>query len=334
MSSALKQLTPHMVAYSEEFADSGNINWLPYLMYFHPLNFKSNVVNTDSKGFRCSEAFGEKYSIAGSEEFHSVNVLAGSSTVFGIGASEDRYTLASCLTEKEGKDVRWINFGGRSFNSTQEMILFSLYRHQLPQVDRIVLFSGFNDLGLARLPKRLRLDHGAFFMCNDFYDAMKKKKQSRFSNWFQTKTAQAEDDIPSLNEQIDYAAALTLRNLSNWSAMAVDMGAKLTFVLQPLANWVRDVGSKEEEALFAELERKGRFEEFYGDILTQKAYAAYRDKLRMGAEDLNVGFIDIVSHLQNHIPQDFWLFVDRIHFTDQGHKAVADLLLTLLKEDE
>ena len=72
--------------------------------------------------------------------------------MFGIGASADRHTLASRLTENDSRETAWVNFGGRSFNSTQEMILFCLHRHLLPPIKEIVLFSGFNDLGLSRLP--------------------------------------------------------------------------------------------------------------------------------------------------------------------------------------
>ncbi|PTW60620.1 hypothetical protein C8N35_104245 [Breoghania corrubedonensis] len=325
-----------MRAYSEEFADSGNINWLPYTMYFHPYNYESDVVNTDATGFRYSHARGSRYSLGDRDGIDEVRVIAGSSTVFGIGASADRHTLASRLSENDPRAVPWINFGGRSFNSTQEMILFSLNRQHLPKVKEIVLFSGFNDLGLARLPARLRQEHGAFFMCNDFFDAMGGRKQSRFSSWFGggRKAAEEEGKTPTHDEQIDYAARLVLRNLANWRAMANDMGAELTFVLQPLANWVRKTGTAEEEALFAELERKGRFAENYGDILEEDAYRAYRDRLRSGTQDLGVRFIDIVPQIRQSLPEDFWLFVDRIHFTDQGHDWMANLLLKALLQEK
>ena len=51
---AINKLTPHMQAYSEEFADNGNINWLPYLMYFHPFGFSSPVVNRPSPDYSSS----------------------------------------------------------------------------------------------------------------------------------------------------------------------------------------------------------------------------------------------------------------------------------------
>ena len=328
---AVNRLTPHMPAYSHEFADDGNVNWLPYTMYFHPFNFRSTVVNTDSSGFRFSEARGATYSVTERGGVERCCVLAGSSTAFGIGASADRYTLASCMTEHDSHAAPWINFGARSFNSTQEMILFALHRHRLPHVEEVVLLSGFNDLGLARLPSRIRHEHGAFFMCSEFYDAMRKKKPSRFSMWLGGQRGEVKDDVPSLGEQIGYASDLTLRNLANWRAMCVEMGAKLTFVLQPLASWIRDIGSREEEELFAEREKLGGFADQYGEILSRDAYAEYRDRLAVGATALGVPFVDLTSHLRTAVADDFWLFVDRIHFTDQGHDRVSQLLIDCLR---
>lgn len=45
-------LTPQMAEYEQKFTDGGEVRWLPYLMYFHPTDHRSFVVNTDSAGFR------------------------------------------------------------------------------------------------------------------------------------------------------------------------------------------------------------------------------------------------------------------------------------------
>jgi hypothetical protein len=324
----IEQLTPYMKSYSEEFSDAGNINWLPYLMYFHPFDHRSGVVNTDSSGFRFSIYQDTPVSVKNSDGIEEVSIIAGSSTVFGIGASSDDHTLASYLS-KHDHEMCWLNFGGRSYNSTQEMMLFSLYRDKLPKIRKIVLFSGFNDLGLSRLPENLRLEHGAFFMCSDFFDAMRKTRQSIIKKWrSQTKIDEAKSrDLPSLKEQIDFAASLTIRNLSNWKAFADDMDAELIFVLQPLANWVRRKGSVQEEAIFDDLEKKGHFEEIYGDILSKGSYQTYRDRLSDDVEALGVRFLDMTSLLKSRVKPDDWLFVDRIHFTDRGHELVSKIIL-------
>lgn len=328
--SFLERLTPQMLAYSKEFADNGKINWLPYIMYFHPYNYRSSVVNTDSRGFRYSNACGKIYSVGDCSQLKRCRIIAGSSTVFGIGASADCHTLASRMSRNDPHASPWINFGGRSFNSTQEMILFSLNRHLLPEIDEVVLMSGFNDLGLARLPARFRQEHGAFFMGNQFHSAMQSFHETRVSRWVSRRKAAEHDDVPSLEAQISYAVDLTRRNLANWSALCSDMKAPLTFVLQPLANWVRIRGAKEEELLFAEREKLGGFAQQYGDILTQEAYKTYRDKLAAACNELGISFIDLTSAIQTSISDDFWLFVDRIHFTDEGHDIVARILIEQL----
>ena len=41
--SAIMDLTPYMREYARDFADTGDINWLPYLMYFHPFSYSSSA---------------------------------------------------------------------------------------------------------------------------------------------------------------------------------------------------------------------------------------------------------------------------------------------------
>lgn len=331
------RLTPHMMEYEEKFTDGGEVRWLPYLMYFHPAGHKSAVVNTDASGFRYAERAGKKYSAADHGDAASVRLLAGSSTAFGIGASADRWTLASCLSEHDSRAAPWLNFGGRSFNSTQELMLLVLYRHLLPKVDEIVLFSGFNNLGLARLPARVRGEHGAFFCCNQFFDAFDHRADENgldaVKKWFKGEkggpAAQA-DAPPTMLEQIDYAADLSLRHLDVWRVLAESMGAKLTYVLQPLSGWVRKHGCAEEEALFAELDKLGNFSEVYGDILQKEVCEEYAARLQRGAQAMGVNFVNLSPVLSASLKPEQWLFVDRIHFTDQGHDFVAKKLLELI----
>jgi hypothetical protein len=329
-------LTPHMLDYEEKFTDGGEVRWLPYLMYFHPPGHRSAVVNTDRAGFRYADWERKKISVADHQGVDSVRLIAGSSTVFGIGASADRWTLASCLSANDQRPSPWLNFGGRSFNSTQELLLFVLNRHLLPKVEEIVLFSGFNNLGLARLPAEVRLEHGAFFNCNQFFDALKSPAQEggldAVKMWFKggSPTVALANTVPTMAEQIAYAADLTLRHLDVWRVLADAMGAKLTFVLQPLSGWVRAGGSREEEALFAELDKLGNFSEVYGDILQPEVCLEYAGQLKRGADRMNVNFINLGPVLASSLTPDQWLFVDRIHFTDDGHNFVAQKLLELI----
>jgi hypothetical protein len=330
-----------MLPYDEKFSDAGETRWLPYIMYFHPPSHRSEVVNTDRLGFRYATHRGGRVAVDDSREHDVVNVLAGSSTVFGIGATSDAATMASRLNHHtEGESPPWLNFGGRSHNSTQEVILYALHKHRLPRTEQIVLFSGFNDLGLARLPASRRGESGAFFLCNTFFERLGGSGNGQVRGLSRLRRLRSadgdlepadEDTILDLDDQIAYAADLVVRHLDLWRALATDAGAKLTFVLQPLAGWVREVGTPQEEALFAQLDELGRFSDMYGDIAQGSVGERYSELLRRGCADIGVRFVDITPKVAAAVEPTDWIFVDRIHFNDFGYDLVSKLLLSELE---
>ena len=326
-------LIPYMGGYDQDFSDNGNVRWLPYLMYFHPSNYRSPLVNTDHYGFRYAEINNIRFSVSDHNNMPCAKLIVGSSTVFGIGASSDQWTLASCLSKHDKSNVPWLNFSGRSFNATQELLLMSLYQHLLPPIEEIVIFSGFNDLGLARMPAEKRLDQGAFFNCNQFFDRMTIQESAR--SLFSMRGKQSHNNKMqhadlTIAEQIDFAAQLILKHLHIWKIFANAMQAKLTYILQPLSGWVRQQGCQEEERLFAELDQIGKFSDVYGDILNPTVCNEYAAQLEKGAQNLGVNFINFSPLLSQSTSIDQWLFVDRIHFTDHGHDVVAKKILELI----
>jgi hypothetical protein len=332
-----------MLQYAEKFDDRGDIRWLPYLMYFHATDHRSEVVNTDSLGFRVSHGpDGLTASVGGDIPGDRVRLLAGSSTAFGIGATSDEHTLSSSLWTKRDPGVPWLNFAGRSHNSTQELLLFLLHRHLLPRVEEIVLFSGFNDLGLSRLPASVRGSYGAFFNCNDFSGQMEQLNETRRrraagalshlrSRRQGAGSATAPEVVPELDEQIALATGSTIRNLDSWRLLAEGTGAKLTYVLQPLATWVRDEPAPEEKVIFQELDALSDFGKVYGDISTPEARESYSRALAAGCERIGVSYLDLNPVLADALGKDEWIFVDRIHFNDHGHHLVAQLLAEQLQ---
>jgi hypothetical protein len=334
--SAVSDLTPQMQGYVGDFMDPNNLGWLPYIMYFHPANFNTDIVSTDGSGFRYTVARGKRYSPTTLNQAEPVRLLIGSSTVFGTGATADRHTIASRLTENDTREELWLNVGGRAFNSIQEFIHFSLYRHQLPPIKEAVIFSGLNDLVLSRLPSQLRGEHGGFFFSREFFDRLTSKKASGFSSWFRkdAKDAEQDDGVLPFDEQLQYTADLILRHLDSWRIVCAAIGARLTYVLQPLANWVRPRGSSEEQAIFAELDHQGSFRETYRDVCAVETHKALVDRLQPRVDAMGVNFIDFTPVLAKAALPDQWLFVDRIHFTDEGSDLVAKLLLRELGQGE
>ncbi|AJX12147.1 hypothetical protein WJ95_03595 [Burkholderia ubonensis] len=333
--SAVSDLTPQMQGYVGEFMDPDNLGWLPYVMYFHPANFKTDIVSTDGSGFRYTEARNKRHSATTLDRSEPVRLLVGSSTVFGTGATADRHTLSSRLTENDPRPEPWVNFGGRAFNSMQELFQFLLYRHQLPPIKEVVIFSGLNDLVLSGLPSHLRGEHGGFFFSQQFFDRLTGKKPSGLTTWFKKEVKEAKpDDILPVDAQIAYTADLILRHVDSWRMLCDAIGARLSYVLQPLANWVRPRGSVEEQAIFAELDTQGSFRETYRDVCSVTTHQAFLERLQPGMTEMGVNFVDFTSVLAKAARPDQWLFVDRIHFTDEGSDVVAKLLLRELNNGD
>lgn len=329
-------LTPQMLQY-DDFDDRSKTRWLPYLMYFHRTDYRSEVINTDRLGFRFTPGPGARVSVGSALPRGPVRLLVGSSSPFGIGVTSDDQTIPALLWSRYAPSLPWVNFCGRSFNSTQETMLYAFFRHLLPPVDEIVFFSGLNDLALSRLPAEQRGEQGAFFNCGEYFDAMEqirakhRKPERRFGR--RPREAAAADPqvepVRPLAERIAGAVESTARNLDLWRLLAPD--ARLSYVLQPLATWIRDEPAPQERLLFGELDEISNFWELYGDIATREAGRAYAEQMRVACEKRGIPFVDISPLLADVVATRDWLFVDRAHFTDVGSDIVARVLAESLR---
>jgi hypothetical protein len=335
MTSHIATLTPQMLHYTEQLYENGKLHWLPYVMYFHPAFHRSAVANTDRLGFRVSRHGTEEASVGGPWQAGPVNVLVGGSTAFGVGATTDAGTASSRLWSRYATEHAWLNFGGRAHNSAQELINFLLHRHLLPEIRNIVLFSGLNNLGLTRLPARMRGEHGAFYHCAEFNDIMhevhRPPRPFALSQLLRRERSAAvprdvSPPVPPAAKQVEIAADLTLRHLGGWRLLADALGATLSFALQPLATWVRDRPALTEQLLFAELDEVFNFRQAYGDIVPPDVGRDYAAALRAGCEKLGVPFVDLSPLLADAVAPDDWIFVDRAHLTDLGYDVVASLI--------
>ena len=96
-----------------EVYDKLIINWAPYLMFFNQPNFRSSVVNTDSRGFRFSGMMGKGDNLTKSK---SVNIFSGGSTAFGVGSTSDKNTIEA------GNQVKFENIIKAVQNTIQVII--------------------------------------------------------------------------------------------------------------------------------------------------------------------------------------------------------------------
>ncbi|MEE1927139.1 Inducer of phenazine A [Streptomyces sp. TRM 70351] len=298
MTSPRAELAPQMEHYTFVLEDQ------PYIGFFQYGDETTPVYRTDADGFRVTRGpDGAAAAVAGERPPGPVRLLAGSSAVFGVGATGDAATVPSRLWSRYATGLPWLNFSGQSHNSVQELMLFTLFRHRLPEVAEIVLLSGVNNLVLSRLPAAQQGRHGAFFECGP-----------------------APETVPSAAERVAHAAALTVRHLGGWQLVAAALGARLTYVLQPLAPWVREELVPQERALFDELDDVSNFRRLHNDIATPEVGREYAKAIGAGCAALGVPFWDLNAALAEAAPPGAWLFVDRVHCTDLGYDTAARLL--------
>lgn len=331
-------LTPQMLDY-DEFNHPARTNHQPYLMYFHRPHHRSGVVNTDRLGFRYSQGLDSAAAVADDVPAGPVNLLGGSSTAFGIGATRDATTIPSRLWTEYAPTLPWLNFAGRGYNSAQELLLFLLHQHLLPPVREIVLFTGVNNLALSRLPQWQRGEHGAFHFCGEYFEQMRSMREKhrkatprRHRHGPEPEPSAQEEPAP-LEEAIEIATALTARHLDNWRLLAEPFGARLSFVLQPFTSWMQREPVQQERTLCEELDVLSEipYEKLYGDIVSVEAGKTYADALRYVCEERGIRFLDLNPALADAAAPDDWLFVDRRHFTDTGSDLVSRLMAERLE---
>jgi hypothetical protein len=133
---------------------------------------------------------------------------------------------------------------------------------------------------------------------------------------------------------IESAVDLTLRHLDSWLVMAAATGARVSYVLQPLASWLREEPAPQEKLLFDEFDQfseYGTWEDRYGEVGSIATGAAYAAALGAACARKGVPFVDMVSRLAAAVGPSDWLFVDRGHLNDNGYDIVAGLLAESLE---
>jgi lysophospholipase L1-like esterase len=340
MKSYRERLVPQMLQY-DDFDHRAETNWTPYLMYFQRPEYRSKVINTDRLGFRISHGAEEYASVGGRLPAGPVRLIAGSSTAFGIGATSDAATISSRLWSRYAPSAPWLNFSGRSHNSAQELILYLLHHDLLPPIEHIVIFSGLNDIALAQLPSEQRGEHGAFFFCGEYFDKMEELRAQYRNSKSRSGVHQSEKRAPAaavpkppLPDLIETAVRNTSRHLEGWRRLSAPTGARITFVLQPLANWWQERSNDQEQLLFDELElisAAGPFSKNYATIATREARAQYADALSSACSKQAVEFLDFNDVMSRAASPSDWLYVDRAHFNDNGYDLSARLLAEALQ---
>jgi hypothetical protein len=251
----------------------------------------------------------------------------GGSTIFGVGTTSDSKTIPSLLNRNSG--TTWYNLGARAFNSTQELLLYEFF---LPEAQKVVLFSGLNNLVAHLGSTHFTHPYGAFCDESSFYRPSKRNIADHLRQyvpqWVKQRALQSPffSQLVELEQRYKESLRILERDLDIWRILRDSRQFTLWYLLQPNPYWAQKRLCPEEEELFAILDhRQGpRWQTMSQRITdTYKQYATDIEAI-CGARD--IGFIDCNKLL----PDEGWLFCDRAHLTDDGNIAMATALNGLL----
>ncbi len=353
-------LAPQMREY-----DKIDPKWIPYIMYFHAPSHTSKVLNTDSRGFRVSYKNGVRISEFNTSGNLPVGLIIGGSTAFGVGATNDSQTISSILSTLT--DYNWYNFGGRAFNSTQELILFMLHHQKIQNLKKVIILSGINDLIIYYLSRTYSDDYGSLFFWSKYdqilnaspVPSLKRKmfklvfstimgnsidyeRINRRDAWrllfnhrsdikIDSLTTEAERPVPIQNHGMEKESIFKVlnRDMTNWHLFANALNIDVHYVLQPLATWISKKYSREEEILFAELDNDPNNTWCkLSSNFNNELYLWFANGLRKLCEWHRLTFFDMNAGISDINDLDYkWLCLDRIHLNDEGNRVVADIII-------
>lgn len=315
----------YRIAPQMENYDNLSCSYRPYMMFFNKENFKSKNVNTDENGFRLN-FIDRKYQtnqdiISRNKE---VNIIIGSSLVFGFGATNDHKTISSLLSDQVGEI--FLNYGGTAFNSMQEFILFLSYAEKHFKIKRIIIISGINDLYLSFANNPDQLDN--IFFNEKFKNVLKIKK--RFYDIFNFKS-QNHSKNNILIDQFEIIKSKYNELFSLWKKLSNVYKFDLIFFLQPFCKWFKNNLSLEEKELFNILDNSDDFAHLkLREISNKDYYHFFEETINFNTKKNNVKYIDLNQKLKKFDNSEDWLFVDRVHMTDLGYLKISKEITNIL----
>lgn len=322
-------IAPQMSEY-----DKVGEQWVPYLMRADGASKSFASVNTDRWGLRHSIGRAGKLltvdtlSIDGTDS--KIGVVLGSSAVFGVGSTHDQHTIPSYLSQET--DTKWLNLGGRAYNSTQELIKLMLY---LPaKLDHIVICSGVNNITLAFLSSSTSPVYNSFFSQSVFELAMSnpsgeyigvRRAFERLRIELRHRFFPKSMGPARLSIDAAYQNILTCfeRDLRVAKAIAAGMGVPIYFALQPLATWIDKKFSQEELAIFKTLDAMSSDWQVLAHYIGEVKDRYFTDVAKICGRHA-VKYCNL--NYAHEFKSQEWLFVDRVHLTDRGCEIVAAIL--------
>lgn len=293
-------------------SDRLGLEWHPYIMRRASPCYHSATLNTDSFGFRQCHAdehlisFDHVLSHGG-----PVGLISGNSTSFGIGASSDANTLPSILN-RIGTEALWYNVSHRASNLTQERINLDLYA---PHNTKFVVFvSGGNNLIVTLL------NEGGSRSCAPFVGEPR----------FLALNAQALSTVVTMEERYGLMMEATARDFTLIGQKIRYSGWKCLFMLQPFAAWCsREFCAEEKELIDIWDAHPSLLHRVHSPVSILPWRERFVHDMRSLCHENGLDFLDLNTN--NEFLRGRWLFADRVHLTDEGHRIIAEIITNRMR---
>ena len=322
--------------------------WLPYLMFNQTANYRSNIINTDNRGYRYSSDYNSHPKSIFQKNNDKQNILIlGGSYGFGVGSTRDDNTTAGYL-EKFNKNYNYLNLSSRAHVGFQEILSVLLNINEIKNVKKIIILSGLNDIHLFKysdktfpdsiyfkslflekmegsqlsLKKKIFQKIFNLFSSNTLsYDAITKINGKNFltflfSKIFREKLMNDKIDFMPFEQKLD-------RNIKLYKLLGDYFKCEVDFYFQPVNNWCKEKSTQEKQLQI--LTKKNK-DYFLDEVYNKESYEKYLNLYSKFTKKNGVNFYDLNDYFKKNSSRNDWLFVDGVHCNDNGYKLTAKFI--------
>jgi len=324
MEDLLLKYLPHMDFYRTKFQQ---FFYYPYIMQANLPLFRSELVNTDSLGFRFTKKPQNGWmSFDDPEIIECENLFMGGSTAMGWGSKYgDRGTIPSYLAELGGE--KWLNMSVCAQSIQNNFINFCFLSGRLKKLKRVVFLGGYNELAIFMNGNFFSKTYGGIYGQTEFHKSMNKhleelkRSHEGLRGDFMELPENSMEKVEIFKEWLQHTLETVIQTI-----LAKNMS--FTFLIQPYYDWI-DRGLTQKEVLItqwcSENHARACKKNYYEEIKNSKPW--YFQLLKDACAVKNVPCIDLNMELAQSRYQDLWVFYDPAHLSDEANQAIAKQIL-------
>lgn len=324
MEDLLTKHLPHMDFYRTNFQQ---FFYYPYIMQTNLPLYRSELVNTDSLGFRLTKKpDGGWIGFDDTDAGECANLFIGGSTAMGWGSRNgDAGTIPSFLAEISGE--KWLNMSVCGQSIQNNHINLFLLSHRLKNIRRVVFLGGYNELAIFLNGNYFSKTYGGIYNQTEFQNTMNRHLDDlkRSEECWQGDFIKLPEN--SLEKKDDFEKWLR----GTLDAIATNLSHRkisFLFLIQPYFEWIERSLTEVEIKITrwcAESHARACKKQFYNQIRDSKKW--YFELLKNHCKSIGVSCIDLNEEFSNQTVPKMLVFFDPAHLSDEANHFIAQRIL-------